>query len=201
MEIKRRTQVERSETTRRALVSAARTLFAERGYHEVGTTEIASVAGVTRGALYHQFADKTALFAAVLEEAETELTAHVAEVLAGADRSDPLAALALGATTWLDACARPEFAQIVLIDGPGVLGWEGWREVGMRHGVGLTSVALGQAMEAGLIPTQPLQPLVHILIGAVDEAALYIARAEDPDRARQEINAVIGRLVRSLATA
>jgi AcrR family transcriptional regulator len=199
MESKRRTQAERSQASRTALVAAARRLFAEHGYAAVGTPEIAAAAGLTRGAMYHQFADKTDLFTAVLEQVETELTGHIAAVLAQAGPTDPLAALSMAAEAWLDASADPEVHRIVLIDAPAVLGWARWREIGQRHGLGLTIAALRQAMAAGAIPEQPAVPLAHLMVGAIDEAALYIAGSPDPDRARAESYAVLRRLVRSLA--
>jgi AcrR family transcriptional regulator len=198
MEVKR-TQAGRSAATRTALVTAARRLWAQRGYAAVGTPEIAAAAGVTRGALYHQFADKTELFAAVLEEVEGEVTAALGERVAREGPLDPLAAMRLGATAWLDACADPEVQRIVLLDAPSVLGWERFREVGMRHGLGLVEAMLGAAVQAGAIPDQPLRPLAHLLIGAMDEAALYVARAPDPDAARAEMAPILTRLVDGLS--
>jgi AcrR family transcriptional regulator len=198
MEVKR-TQAGRSAATRTALVTAARRLWAQRGYAAVGTPEIAAAAGVTRGALYHQFADKTELFAAVLEEVESEVTAALGERVAREGPPDPLAAMRLGATAWLDACADPEVQRIVLLDAPSVLGWERFRAVGMRHGLGLVEAMLAAAGEAGAIPAQPLRPLAHLLIGAMDEAALYVARAPDPDAARAEMAPILTRLVDGLS--
>src|SRR5499433_4322988 len=115
---------ERSEATRRSLVAAARTLFGARGYASVGTEEIVRAAGVTRGALYHQFRDKADLFAAVAEEVEAEIAERIA---AGAGTAtDPVEALRAGARLFLDACAEPEVEQIILLDAPAVLGWEAW---------------------------------------------------------------------------
>src|SRR3954468_20039951 len=102
MEVKRRTQAERSAATQAALIAAARPLFAARGYADVGTPEIAEAAGVTRGALYHQFADKTALFAAVTEAVEADVTARLVAEVAAAGHTDPLAALHGAVDAWLD---------------------------------------------------------------------------------------------------
>ena len=122
-------------------------LFAEHGYAEVGTERIAHAAGVTRGALYHQFADKADLFAAVLEAVEVDLTARLIDAVAAAatDGAQPLDLLIAGADAWLDASAEPEVRRIALLDGPAVLGWERWREVGMRHGLGLVKLAAHRA--------------------------------------------------------
>lgn len=197
MESKGRTQEQRSAATRQALVAAGRRLWAERGYAEVGTPEIAAAAGVTRGAMYHQFADKADLFAAVLESVEVDVTTRLIEAVdaVAARGGQPLDLLTAGADAWLDASADPEVRRIALLDGPSVLGWERWREVGMRHGLGLVKSLLVELMDAGGIPVQPVDPLAHALVGALDEAALYVALAENPARARAETGVVLRRFV------
>jgi hypothetical protein len=106
--------------------------------------------------------------------------------------------MALGADAWLDACREQEVQQIVLLDGPAVLGWQRWRDIGLRYGLGLVEGMLARAIEVGRIPPQPVSPLAHVLVGALDEAALYIARSEDQVAASEEIQAVIARLVTGL---
>ena len=196
-EPERRTQASRTASTRAALISAARRLFAEHGYGEVGTEQIALAAGVSRGALYHQFADKADLFAAVLESVEVDVTTRLIEAVdaVAARGGQPLDLLTAGADAWLDASADPEVRRIALLDGPSVLGWERWREVGMRHGLGLVKSLLVELMDAGGIPVQPVDPLAHALVGALDEAALYVALAENPERAREETGVVLRRFV------
>ena len=190
---------ERSEATRAALVAAARPLFAERGFAGVGTEEIVRAAGVTRGALYHQFRDKEDLFAAVFELLESELAQRTADAAGASGTTDPLAELRVGAEAWLDACTEPEIQRIVLLDGPAVLGWERWREIGTRYGRGLVEAVLQAAVDAGRLSPQPIRPLAHVLMGAVDEAALYVATADDPAAARVEVGAVLDRLLGALA--
>ena len=188
----------RSEATRRRLVAAARTLFAERGYPGVGTEEIVQAAGVTRGALYHQFRDKADLFAAVAETVQAEI-AH--QITAGAQAdgaSDPMTALHAGVRRFLEACADPAVERILLLDGPAVLGWQAWRDLADRYGLGLLQHALQAAIDAGAITPQPVAPLAHVLIGALDECALYIARAPDPAAAREQCAAILQRLLRGL---
>jgi AcrR family transcriptional regulator len=187
----------RSAATRRQLVTAARALFGARGYAGVGTEEIVRAAGVTRGALYHQFRDKADLFAAVAEEIEAEIADRIAAGAAGA-AADPLAGLQLGARLFLDACAEPEVERIILLDAPAVLGWEAWRDLAGRYGLGLVQFALQSAMDTGAIVPQPVVPLAHVLIGALDECALYIARAEDPAAAREQCAAIFDRILRSI---
>ncbi len=171
-------QAERSASTRAKLIRAARTLFARRGYADVGTAEIVRRAGVTRGALYHQFPAKEDLFLAVYEQVEQELTGHVAAQL-GEEADGPFAALRDGIRIFLEACRAPEVQRIVLIDGPSVLGWERWREVAERYGLGLIEAVIGAAIEAGEIAPLPVGTLAHLLMGALDEAALLVVR--DPD--------------------
>jgi AcrR family transcriptional regulator len=192
-----RTQTERSEATTGALVAAARRLFAERGYAAVGTEEIVREAGVTRGALYHHFAGKREVLAAVHEQIESELAQELAETLrpdAGA-----LETLQRGADAFLDRCLEREVQQVVLLDAPAVLGWERWREIGARYGLGLIEALLSAGMEQGEVRRQPVTPLAHALLGALDEVAMYVARAEDPRAARREVGETLAGLVRGLA--
>jgi AcrR family transcriptional regulator len=191
-------QEQRSRATRQRLLTAARALFAARGYAAVGTEEIVRAAGVTRGALYHQFRDKEELFEAVFEEVEAETTQRIADAaLTGA--ADPLTALRAGARAFLRICAEPEVERIALLDAPAVLGWARWREIGFRHGLGLVAATLQAGMDAGAIAPQPLTPLSHLLLGALDEGALLVARAADPATARAEVEVVIDRLLDGLA--
>jgi AcrR family transcriptional regulator len=194
----------RSEATRRRLMTAARALFGARGYADVGTEEIVRAAGVTRGALYHQFRDKADLFAAVVEEVEAEIAERIASatgmeagVEAGVE-ADPVGALRTGARLFLDACAEPEVERIILLDAPAVLGWEAWRDLAGRYGLGLVQFGLQSAIEAGAIAAQPVAPLAHVLIGALNESALYVARAENPAAAREECVAILDRILRGL---
>jgi AcrR family transcriptional regulator len=199
MNVKRTKHDERSEATRAALVAAARPLFADRGFAGVGTEEIVRAAGVTRGALYHQFRDKRELFAALFEQLEGELAQRVGEAAAASGATEPLAALRVGTDAWLDACTEPEVQRIVLLDGPAVLGTERAREIGLRHSVGLVEAALQAAVDVGQLAPQPVRGLAHVLIGAVDEAALYVATADDQVAARAEVGAVLDRLLQTLA--
>ncbi len=199
MKVNRRSQSNRSAATRGALVAAARPLFATQGFGGVATEAIVRAAGVTRGALYHQFGDKTELFAAVFEEVESDVNAAIAEAVAAAGITDPIAVMTVGSNAWLDACVQPEVQRIVLLDAPAVLGWERWREIGMRYGMGLVEALLGHAMDTGRVTRQPLGALAHVMVGALDEAALYIARAEDQRAARDEMQQVVALLIGGLA--
>jgi AcrR family transcriptional regulator len=167
-------QASRSASTRAKLIRAARKLFAGKGYAAVGTEEIVRRAGVTRGALYHQFSSKEDLFLAVYEQVEQELTQRVAGTLG--EVTSPFDAMRSGIRAFLEACRAPEVQRIVLIDGPAVLGWERWREVAERNGLGLIEAVLGAAIEAGEIAELAPELLAHLLMGALDEAALLVVR-------------------------
>jgi AcrR family transcriptional regulator len=197
----KRTQAERSEATRDALIEAARVLFAERGYADVGTEEIVRAAGVTRGALYHHFDGKRELFEAVYERVESELAQEIASGALGAGAAEPLAAMRAGAEMFLRACTEPEAQRIVLLDGPAVLGWDRWREIAAEHGLGLIEATLQAAIESGAISDQPVRPLAHVLMGALDEAAMLVARAEDPERMRAEVGRTLDTLLAGLSGA
>ncbi|MCW3026975.1 MAG: transcriptional regulator, TetR family [Solirubrobacterales bacterium] len=187
----------RSEATRAALITTARPLFAERGYAAVGTEEIVRAAGVTRGALYHHFTGKRELFEAVYEEVERQLVERIA-ASAISSAADPLEALHAGAQAFLDACEDPAVQRIALVDAPSVLGWEQWREIGMRYGFGLVQATVQAAMDAGLIDPQPVQALSHLLLGAIDEGAMLIARADDAGKTRREVGSSVTRLIDAL---
>lgn len=187
---------ERSEETRDALIEAARTLFAERGFAAVSIEEIVRAARLTRGALYHHFDSKEDLFRAVYERVEQELVQGIAAVAISA--GDPMEALRAGAHAFLNACEDPAVQQIALIDAPSVLGWEQWREIGLRYGLGLVQGTLQAAMDADMIERQPVRPLAHLLHGSIDEAAMLIARADDGGRTRREVAAAVDRFIDSL---
>jgi AcrR family transcriptional regulator len=189
-------KAEQSDATRSALLRVARQLFTERGYAATSTTDIADRAGVTRGALYHHFAAKDNLFRAVFEQLEAEIAEHVArEALAGAD---PLEQLRLGCRAFLDACLDPAVQRIVLLEGPGVLGWETWQEIEERYGYGLVATGVEAAIAARLFETQPVEPLAHVLFGALAQAGLVVARAGDPIAARTDMEAATDRLLDGL---
>jgi AcrR family transcriptional regulator len=191
-------QAARSEATRAKLIAAARELFANQGYAAVGTERIVKRARVTRGALYHHFADKRDLFRAVHEELEAEGVERIAAALTGAATEDPIEAMKVAVRAFLDEAVDPGRARITLIDAPSVLGWAEWREIDARHGLGLASAALEAAMDAGRIERQPVAPLAGILIAALGEAGIMVATATDPAAARAEVEAAVETLIDGL---
>src|SRR4051794_37519245 len=194
----RRSQTERREATREALIAAARKLFTERGYEQVGTEEIVRAAGVTRGALYHHYGDKASLLEAVYNGIEAESTARVARIVLDSDLHSPLEAMKAGVEAFLAECEKPELRQVALHDAPAVLGWERWREIGAANGLGLIEASLAAAIEAGEIRSLPVKPTAHLLMGALDEAAMLLARDGRPE-ARLEVTGVLVALLDGFA--
>src|SRR5918999_1735703 len=189
-------KAQRSEATRGALTAAARQLFAERGYAGVGTEEIVQRAGVTRGALYHHFSDKEDLMRAVLHDLSRELAE--ASATAALKETDQWRQILAAVDAFLDACTDPAVQRIMMTDAPSVLGWDEWREIDTQYGLGLVKASLENAMETGLIAHQPVDPLAHLFVGALDEAAMYVSRAEDPKAARREMGESIERMLDGL---
>ncbi len=166
----------RSETTQAALIAAARGLFAENGFAETSTPEIVAAAGVTRGALYHHFEDKLALFAAVLEKEAATVAAQIDQRTAS-ERS-PLTALQEGAAAYFAAMAVVGRARLLLVEGPAVLGTAAMDQIDERTGRAELRTGLAYAMEEGHIPRAPLDALAAVLSAAFDRAALAIAWGE-----------------------
>jgi AcrR family transcriptional regulator len=190
-------KVAQGASTRAALLAAGRKLFGAEGFGGTSIDDIAAAAGVTKGALYHHFSSKDALFRAVYEQVKREITDHVAPSFL---EPEPWAALVAGCQATLDAHQDPEVRQIVIADGRAVLGWEVVRAVESRYGAIVLRGALRKAMHAGVIERQPLGPLAQMLNGALTEACMLIADAErdDADRARSEVGAVVVRLLDGL---
>lgn len=177
----------RTEATRAGLLESARLLFTERGFSGVSAEEVVQHAGLTRGALYHHFGGKGSvggkegLFDALYEEIQREIATKIREAAEG--QRDSWSALRAGCHAFLNACVDPTVRRVVLLDAPAVLGWEHWREVDARHGLGLLKEGLRQAIEEGEIRDQPVDPVAHLLLGAMNESAMWIARYSDPESA------------------
>lgn len=185
-----------ARATREALVQAALELFTERGYAEVGTEEIVARAKVTRGALYHHFEDKRDLFRAVFERVEGELMERVGAWMEVAD--NPWDLMLAGMRSFLDACDEPAVKQIALTDAPAVLGWKEWREIDDDHGLGLTRAVLEGAVAAGVLRPIAVEPMAHLFVAALSEAAFVIAYADRPRKARAEAEQALLQLVEGL---
>ena len=182
--------------TRSQLLAVGRELFAERGFAGTSTEDIVLQAGVTRGALYYHFRDKQDLFRAVFSEVEEDVHRHMSRVASA--EAEPWDGLVNGCAAYLDASLDPATQRIALLDAPSVLGWDAWREIGAQHRFGLLAMGLTWAMAAGQVADQPVPPLVHVLLGALNEGALYIARAADRRAARDDVAAAIDHLLAGL---
>lgn len=171
------------------LLATARELFADPGYDAVSQERLVAAAGLTRGALYHHFEGKQDLFRAVLGELETELTAELEEVLGGGP--DFLSATIAGLKAFLDACRRPELLQMLVRDGPRVLGWDAWREFEQEYSLGMLERHLARAVDEGLTLVAPIEVLARMVLSACIEAGLLIDASPDPERTRVEVEAAL----------
>ncbi|MGW1740682.1 TetR/AcrR family transcriptional regulator [Nocardia sp. NPDC001965] len=190
-------RAQQREQTRHTLLHESRQLFATKGYAAVGLSEIVAAAGVTKGALYHSFDSKLALFRAVLADVQNEVGVRVA---AAADAEpDPWTQLVTGCETFLTTCTTPEIQRIMLIDGPAVLGWQEWRAMDETASARHLEEALTALVADGVIPPQPIPPLTHLLSGAMNEAALWLATAPGPD-ALPDTLATLRRILETVRT-
>jgi len=176
----RRSNAARTKATRDALIAAARALFIEKGYAETSTPEIAKAADITRGALYHHFADKADLFRAVVR---AEFHTVAAEINASATR-EPMSAvdaLIQGSRGYLNAMREPGRVRLMLLDGPAVLGRLELDSIDQETSADALRLGLKAAMESGEIKTLPLNPLTTQLSAMFDRAALGVAEGDDPN--------------------
>jgi AcrR family transcriptional regulator len=189
-----RTQAERTEATRAALVAAARPLFAERGFAQVSAEEIVAAAGVSRGALHHHYGDKKGLFRAVFEQLEADFMTDVVVAIDGVG-PDELVPVAIAA--FLDICSRAEVRRIGLTDAPAVLGWADWRSIEAQYGLSLV-VALAADSAPVRAGTTTAEVLGQLVLSALIEAALLIAHSEDPVATREQAEGTLLTLVGDL---
>ena len=197
----RRTQIERSESTRAALLAAARDLFAADGYAGAGRESIVAAAGVTRGALQHHFGDKRALFLAVYEEVEAEVVGATAEAALEQGHEQPLAMLRAGCQAYLDAVLDPSVQRICAIDGPAVLPDSVRQEIVDRYATGLVREVVEEAVRLGEIEEVPVEPLTRMLLAGLMAAAQFVATADDPVKARASAGQTVDLLLSSLQRA
>ena len=191
-------QAERTGATRRRILDAARDLFAQRGWAATTIDEIVRAAGVTKGALYHHFRDKTDVLRAVYEEQEQRSIDGLLAV--SAEHDDPLDALRAGCRGFLTACLDPTFRRIALVEAPAGLGWEEWRAIDARYGFGLLRAGVEVSMRAGRVRRMPLDLVAHMLLAALSEAALLLGRAEDPEASLDELAGAFDALIDGLET-
>lgn len=190
---------ERAGATRGRLIAVAAELFGTRGYEDTSIDEVLNRAGVSKGALYHHFPSKEALFEAVFVEGER----RAMEIISGAamkamTKGDHVAALRAGCHKWLDLAMEPAVRRIALIDGPAVLGWQRWREIDEEYAFGLTRKVLQHAADEGAIRVRDVDMLAHMTLAMLGEAAMLIARSANPPKARAEAGAAVDQLIDSL---
>jgi AcrR family transcriptional regulator len=190
-----RTKVQQREQTRRELIAESRRLFAGQGYSHVSLAQIVDAVGMTKGALYHHFSGKDALFRAVLEQVHQEVADRVATA---APDADPWTQLVEGCRAFLTASTEPGIQQIMLVDAPSVLGWGAWRELDAATSMRHLEDILTHLSNEGLVVDQPVAPLVHLLSGAMNEAALWLAQSPDRDRDLDATMSALFRLLDSL---
>jgi AcrR family transcriptional regulator len=195
----RRTHEERSSETTERLVLGAMALFAKNGFAQTSLDEINAATGLTKGALYHHFEDKTDLFRAVFERKEAELVERIQK--AARRHRDPWASFQAGCLAFLEACLDPAVQRIVLIDGPAVLGWEAVREIEAHTTLALIRRGITDAVHGGQLAPRPVEPLANFLLGALSECAKGIARSKTPAATLREARAELTRLLDALSAA
>ncbi|HEX9522537.1 MAG TPA: TetR/AcrR family transcriptional regulator [Reyranella sp.] len=191
-------KVERGQATRLRIVATATTLFSELGYEATSIEAVLRESSVSRGALYHHFDSKDALFEAVLEAIEADLAQ--AAIAASRDIADPAKALRTGCDIFLDLTQTKKVRQIVLVDAPAVLGWQKWREIEARYGFGLLKAALEAAAARGQVRRDLVDVFAHMLLAALIEVALMVSRADDPAEALKSGRTALGELMDRLLT-
>lgn len=193
----RRTQAERSDATSSKLVSAAQELFGRDGYAATSIEAVAAAAGVTKGAAYHHFSGKATLFRMVFIYEQERISAALEG--AAAEEPDSWSALLRGCRTFLEHCLNPAFRQIVLLDGPAVLGWEAVREIEYEHTLRVLTEGIRAAAADGTIIDGDLAARSHLIFGALCEAGMLLARSADRARALPIVTAEAENLLRALA--
>ena len=192
--------VKETQSARERLIAVATELFGERGYHQTGTEEIVRRSGVTRGSLYHHFADKAALFEEVFDRADQRVSSAVRTAAsAAAERGDdPWSAFVAGWEAVLDTAVDEPLQRIRVVDAPAVLGWQRWQERNARYTIPNIEAGLIRLLENGVLAPQPVAPLAVLLMGLSNQAVAAIAGAAEPLRARREIGAAVQRVLEGL---
>jgi len=177
------------------LIRAGRELFTKKGYDATSTDEIVERSRLSKGALYHHFSSKHELFRAVFEDVEAALIRRSGAEAADLPSVGSPAFWEESMTLFLAylhaASDDAAFRQIVLLDGPAVLGWELWREIQAMLAPDYMEIWIRNAIGQGLLAPHPVLPLAHLLIAAMNEAVMYVAHAPDPAAARSEVAPVV----------
>ena len=195
-EVKSRREIY-SEATRAALLDQATALFAERGYAGTSLEDVAAASQVTRGAVYHHFASKQALFEAVLDLQEERATS---EIVAAAGAANPWDAAMLALDAYLTHCCDPVYGRLVWLEGPAALGWHRWRECEKKYSYGLVEQFIRDLVEGGYVDGRAFDSLVQFSFWMLGGAGLAVAETppEDKSRVRDEWRYLIGQAISSL---
>jgi len=187
-----------SAATRNALLDSATGLFAERSFAATALTDVAAAAQVTRGAVYRHFADKQALFEAVLERFEMQAMQRIAGAALGT--GDAWDAARRGLSAFLDECLDPVYSRIVWREGPSALGWLRWRECERAYGFGLVEQFLRLLVDDGQIAAVPLRSATGLVFAMLGESGLTLAEAAEADRPalREELEEMMLRILGGL---
>jgi len=184
--------------TRGQLIEVATRLFAEHGYEGTSIEAVLSAAGVSRGALYHHFAGKEALFEAVVSAVSAQVMVELTQVISGC--ADPVDALRTAALAWISLAADPVIQRVVLVDAPSVLGWDRWRAMDDGRTLGALRALLQAVSDTGRLPAELVAPFSHMILAALDEIVMVVARAPDSTAAvaegRMAVEALVDRLLR-----
>jgi len=178
-------RIAQGEVTRRQLIDVATRLFAEQGYEDTSTEQVLREAGVSRGSLYHHFDGKDRLFEAVVEQLMTVVARH----------RDPVRILRAGCAQWIALAEDPTVRQIILTDAPAVLGWQRWREIDELYGFGLLKHGVQAVADAGRLAVDDVDVVAHVVLGALNEAAMLIARPETAVAARRSATRAVERVI------
>jgi AcrR family transcriptional regulator len=189
-------RLEYSESTRHALVDSALDLFTKRGYAATSLDEVAKRARVTKGALYHHFSGKQALFEAAFDAVENTVMTRLAEIVVGP--GDPWERSMNGIRHYVDICLDPSYQRIVIHEAPVVMGWERWREAEDHFSFGLVRAAIQALVDADIIEELSVEVSARLLFGALTAGASVIARADDPKKAGADVAATIIRMLERL---
>jgi AcrR family transcriptional regulator len=189
-------KIERGRATRSQIVEVATRLFAEHGYDKTSIDMVLTELGISRGSLYHHFTGKQALFEAVLLQVEADIGAET--LAAGAGITDPAELLRAGSLSWIRQAGDPVVRRIVLLDAPSVLGWERWREIEQEGALGMLQVVLRAIAQQGRLPEDQVDLFAHMMLAALNEVALLVARSDDPAEAQRLGQIAVDELLRRL---
>ncbi len=186
-------RIAQGAATRRQLLDVAARLFTEQGYDDTSIEQVLRETGVSRGSLYHHFDSKDRLFEAVVEHVEENVAGELMGAVAR--QRDVVRILRAGCARWIALAEDPSVRQIILTDAPAVLGWQRWREIDERYGFGLLKGALEEVAAENRLAVADVELVAHLLLGALNEAAMLVARAQNPAKTRRQATAAVDRLL------